>query len=960
MIFSAAARAEAISTGVPSHGMSDSALESLRAFSPAAARLLAARPSLARFLLRPPSLAAVTRVPLEPARVRRAVRLLRARVFVHTAAAEHAGGSPLVAARLWSKAADVVIALCAACAAREVEARLGAPIAEGKLIGRAVLALGKLGSQELNPSSDVDLLIAYARDGALDSGKASAHEWHVQWTRKLRALIHDVDEDGFAFRVDLDLRPEGTQGPLVNSVDALESYYERFGQTWERAALLRLRSVFDLDGVGAELLCRVRPFVFPRTVDARAVDELYAMKLRVTASADAEQLRHQGHSGGFDVKRGHGGIREVEFVVQAKQMLHGGKLAALRTGSIMELIERLEDFGLLPHQTAYDLSQAYTMLRRLEHALQYGEDRQTQLLPRAGAEHARVERAIIDAAHAPRRHVRPLSEVVEHHRERVHAAFQRLLGEGRDAPSEDARRAFDRSLDDELRQRALASLGFADAARALALVHLLERRRGSPLSPVAAKDAAAFAAGAHLLESVGRSPDPMAALARLPDLFSERVSRAAIMSVTKDKQTLALATRLLATSAPLSRLLARHHGIDELLARGASAPLTRLRRADVRAEIAIEAAARVAQPGDAADEEASLIAVRRSHSRRTLAIALPFFAARVDVTFVQMQLSTLADALLAEAVALAHKKISRRHGAIEGARFAVIGLGSLGGRELGFFRDLDLLFFYDAGEGNVVSSAPESSGAKPIGLPEHAARTAQQVIWALAAPLAEGACYQVDSRLRPSGAQGALTTSLATFQAYHAKTSASWERQALLRARFVAGDRELGLRAVEAARRAALCQPEPGLGSRLFDMRARMVAERAATSGLDLKMGEGGLADIEFAVQGLQLAHGANDPLVWTPSTRRGLARLARRGYLPRPWAHELMQAWRVLSQAREALTLVDDKREPAVSPTDARLELLVRAGVLGGVDGADAYQQLVHTAATVRDLTGRVLVRLG
>lgn len=889
-----------------------------------------ARPRLAKFLSRAPDLRALARVPLIPGRVRRAVRLLRARVFVHTARAEQAGRSPLETGRMWSDAADAAIALCATCAAREVEARWG-PSGNGTGMGRAVLALGKLGSRELNPSSDVDLLFAYERDA--DLGKTSAHEWHVQWVRKTRALLHDADEDGFAFRVDLDLRPEGTQGPLVNSVDALESYYERFGQTWERAALLRLRPVVDVNGIGAEVLRRVRPFVFPRSLDAKAVDELFAMKTRVTASAEGA---------GFDVKRGRGGIREVEFVVQANQMLQGGKLATLRAGNIVELLDKLEEHGLVPHKTAHELSEGYVLLRRIEHALQYGEDRQTQTLPEDGAERERVARAILDVV--GRRE--PFDLLLQRHRARVHDAFERVLGENREAPNENARRALDRTLDTESRRAALSALGFADAARALELVHLLERRRGSPLAPVEAKAADALDAGAHLIESVARSPDPMSALARLPDLFLERVPRASITAITHDKRTLALATRLLATSAPLSRLLARHHGLDEVLARGVGA--ARLRKSDVRAEIEVR---------HAGDEEARLVSMRRAHSRRTLAIALAFFGARVDAPGAGLALSTLADALLEEAVAMAHAKVRARYGAVAGASFAVIGLGSLGGRELGFFRDLDLLFVYDgAGDGD-GDAGGESDGAKRIGLGELAARWAQQVIWAVAAPLAEGACYAVDSRLRPSGGQGALTTSLATFASYHARDSAPWERQALLRARFVAGDRPLGLRAVNAAKSAALGRPpEPGLGQRLLDMRARMVAERAAPSGLDLKMGEGGLADVEFAVQGLQLAHGHTDPRVWSPSTRRALKILARRGHVSARWAHELDAAWRDLSRAREALALLDDKRAPAVSPTDARLDLLERAGVLE----PGAYARLATAAATVRDVTGRILIRLG
>ncbi len=928
-------------------------VEALRSFSPAAARIVEVRPRLARFAEgRVPfdghPADVLARVPLDEARVRRAVRLLRARVFVHTAAAEMHGASPLDTARLWSDAADAAISLCARLAAADTEAKLGAAVVDGEPVGRAIFALGKLGSRELNPSSDVDLLFAYARDGALASG-ASAHEWHVHFARGVRSLLHDVDDDGFAFRVDLDLRPEGSAGPLTNSVDALESYYERFGQTWERAALLRLRAVVDegaprgAEGVAAQVDKRLRPFVFPRSVDERAVDELFAMKHRVTASATAD---------GFDVKRGRGGIREVEFVVQAHQLLHGGKVPDLREGSTVELLERLEARGFLAHKTVADLRAGYVLLRRVEHALQYGEDRQTQILPEAGAEHDRVAAAVARAA-ALRR---PFDDVLTRTRARVHATFSRLLGEDRDAPSAEARRALDRTEPDAARTAALAALGFEDAARAFTLVRVLERRRGSPFAPEQARavtvtPAETAQAAAHLLDHVAKSPDPMSALARLPDLFLERVPRASLSRLTHDRRTLALATRLLATSAPLSRLLARHHGLDEILTR--PPPPSRLRRGQVRADLAAERAPqRTRAPAGAVDDvEQALVALRRVHGRRTLSVALSFFAGAADVSTAQLSLSALADGLLDEAVALAAERIDARHGRIAGMRFAVLALGSLGGREVGFFRDLDLFFVYDG-----AAADDESDGPRPVGAGEMAARTAQQVIWALSAPLAEGACYEVDPRLRPSGSQGALTTSLATFVDYHRRASAPWEKQALLRARFVAGDPDLGRAAVAAARRAALDAPPPaGLGARLLDMRARMVAERASPHGLDLKMGEGGLADVEFAVQGLQLAH-----RVWCPSTRRALRHLARRGHLAVATARALEDAWMELQTAREALALVDDRRAPAVTAGDARLDLLTRAGVIPGPGGAALYDRLAQAAATIRELSGRILLRLG
>ena len=863
---------------------------------------------------------------------------MRWRVFVHTAYAEARGLSPLQSGRLWSEFADAAMRLADRVVVHDLTARHGPPLdAQGAPIGRAVCALGKWGSRELNPSSDIDLLLVYGTDDGR-AGKLSPHEWFSSWARRIRSLLADADDDGFGFRVDFDLRPEGTTGPVVNSVDALESYYERFGQTWERAALLRLTPVIDTEGVGAAVVRRLVPFVFPKTVSMTAVDELFAMKQRVTAEAVGD---------GFDVKRGRGGIREVEFVAQSLQLLCGGRMPELRRGSTVDVLLVLEDAGLLPHAQVRMLIESYEYLRRVEHALQYVEDRQTQLLPHAGALRDRIAQSLAAFDVEPGHARRQFNATLEHHRRVVHEAFEALLGSGRHAPPPDARAALDRTSTDAERERALVALGFVDGARALSLLRVLERRRGSPLSPrvlVETPGAADFAA--HLVDQMGKSPDPLASLARLPDLFLEPLPRALLARLAEDKRLLSLVVRLLAVSAPLSRLLLRHQGLEAVLLRGLGAP--RLRHVAMRAELRDPIDVEATPP----DDEARLVRMRVVQARLSLPVALAFFAGRIDVTGASHRLSSIADVLLQEALTIAMERVARRHGALPGARFTVCAMGSLGGRELGFFRDVDLLFVYDG--------AGETTGPKPIGPSEWAARTAQQLIWALSAPLAEGACYPVDSRLRPSGNQGALTVSLDAFQAYHAQRSQLWERQALLRLRPVAGDASLGA-AIEAAARAAAFQPPPpALGMRLLDMRARMVAERTTPAGIDLKLGEGGIADVEFAVQGLQLAHGGRDPRLWCASTRRALARLARRGYLPRDDAATLRTALDEISRAREAIALIDDKRAVAVTRTDPRLEMMVRARLVSDVrDGEALYDRLVGAAARIREVSSRVLVRL-
>ncbi len=915
-------------------------LERLRALSPIAARWLDADPRLARFFDRAPSTTGVLRTSEKSAR--KVLRLLRKRTLVHTAWQELVlGASPLVTARLWSDIADAALVVADRVAFSETTKKLG-PMAPA----RAVLALGKLGSRELNPSSDVDIVCVYGSDDAAGF-EMSPHEWFTAWARRLRSILADVEDDGFVFRVDFDLRPEGTRGPLVNSVNAMESYYERFGRTWERAALLRRRPRGDVAGAGAAVIKRLQPFVFRKSIDPKIVDELYAMKAQVTSSTSKD--------GVFDVKRGRGGIREVEFIAQSLQLLHGGRLKALRgpldTASTLLLLDEL---GLLPHATALGLVERYETLRRIEHALQLGEDRQTQELKDDGFDRDRTAVAVAQALTRPGQPVR-FDDVLRELRAFVHDAFDRHLGEGRDAAPDVVKVALDADANDDARAKALEGAGFGDGVRALSILHSLERKRGALLSPSSLRDLPVRRLAERLVEHLGQSVDPMEALARLPDVFATRPHPAVVEALLSgDGRAVGVVARILALSAPLSRSLARlarNGGVDDALLFGlrsrrlSSVALDRLLAPHGKDDDGVD------------DDEEDLRRLQRLQQELVFAAALPFLAGRITVVAAQQRLSGVACAILRAAVVVGERRLRRRHGGVPGLRFSVLALGSLGGRELGFFRDLDLAFVYDVDGGDDDAA---SDGARSVLAPEWATRMAQQVLWVLQAPLDGAALYPVDTRLRPSGSQGALTTSLSRFRAYHATESALWERQALLRLRAVAGDRALGRAVVDVVGGALRKPPPDGLGLRLLDMRARMVAERADDKGLDVKMGEGGLADVEFAVQGAQLFAAARDPAVLLTSTRRALSRLARRGHLSAKDAAALREGLDVLVQAREALSLVDDARAAAVGRNDARLDKVAKSGALPfAKDGDGAWRKLVETMAVVREVSGRILMRL-
>ncbi len=925
--------------------------DALRRLSPIAARMMKAWPSLARAVDVPPSPKSLERGPLNQAR--QALRRFRRRMIIHTAARELGGASPLDTARRWTQFADVAVAVADRVAVAETCARFGAIDT-----GRTILALGKHGSEELNPSSDIDIVCVYGDDGAVSERGASAHEWHTEWARRLRAVLADIDDDGFVFRVDFDLRPEGTRGPLVNSVDAFEAYYERFGRMWERVALLRMRAVVDVGGVGADVVKRLRPFVFRRAFDARIIDELFGMKSRLTDVA-ARTL-----TTGIDVKRGVGGIREVEFVAQSLILLHAGRVPALRelqAKPVTELLFALEHYGLLPFRTAHELVEAYVLLRRVEHAIQLGEDRQSQLLEGSGDERARVKAWIELSLTYASNGTRPdFDDVFGAATAAVHDAFVRHLGEARNDAPEDVRTALDLDEDDERCREALTRLGFADPSRTAEFLRILERRRGGPFSPAQRADPRTRRFVERMLEQVSRSVDPMAAMARLLDVFPGR-AHPALLERLSDDRSLAALTRLLAMSAPLSRSLAR-------LARLGRVDDTLLFALDARRP-SLQALSRLMRD-DADDDEAAVFRLWRGKQEAIFSAALPFMArvasapdafdasvVSAEGTFVveaQRRLSLVAEACVRQALLVGLRRVARRHGHPPAARFAILALGSFGGRELGFFRDLDLAFVYD-GDDDALTD-----GARPIATSEWAVRLGQQILWVLTSPVAADPLYPVDTRLRPSGSQGALTTSLARFRAYHATESALWERQALLRLRPVAGDADLGRETVAVARAALRREVHVPIGASLVDMRERMRKERGAKTGLDLKLGAGGIADIEFAVQGAQIAAAAKDPAVLVPSTRRALMRLSARGHLRPIDAEVLHLGLNRLVRVRELMHIVDDLRDAVVYPDDDRVSMLALSGALGAdVSVHEAIAELSGVMAHISEVSREVLRRL-
>ena len=777
--------------------------------------------------------------------------------------------------------------------------------------GFCVLGMGKLGGRELNFSSDIDVIYVYERDGSTSggaSGQTEAFQFYAKLAERLGRLLSEVSDEGFVFRVDPDLRPEGRTGPLVNSLNAMEAYYESYGRTWERQALIKARPCAGDLSVGEACLERLRPFVWRRSVDLETVESITSMK----ASLD-QQTRSRGQFE-RDLKLGRGGIRTVEFVIQSLQLLQGGRDPALRSRSSLPALDRLLFAGHLSARDHQALGEAYAFLRRAEHRIQLVDDRQTHRLPAPGPERLRLARAMGFTGSSAELE---FSAALERHRDAVEAAAARRFG--REAPVETRPELFtalDREALEPARLEALEALGLSQPAQALAALRRLERRPWSPLGRAAPEELRGLMA--TLLTELGDSPDPDQGLAHLAEYLSA-LPRSASEGYLRLLQTQPPVRRLLLSlfggSDFLSRYFLRHPELLDLLVMRGHAAL----RYDADQLMASLSPRLAALPPE--DEEAQLAELRRFRHETFLRIGLADISGALDTEGVLRALSALAEVLIAPCVALATRWAEGRWGRPldpEGGPvgFTVVGLGKLGGRELGYGSDLDLLFLYE--------QAGKSSGGRSgqVSAQEYFIRLTQRLLSYLGTPMAEGRLYEVDTRLRPSGNQGLLVTSLPAFEAYHQATPALWERQALTRARPLLGPAALRARAGLALERAAYRHPHsPGEVRRaLWEMRSRVEEEIGQEDrGLNPKAGRGGLIDIEFLTQQLQLIHGGATPRLRTPSTLRALSRLQGAGLLAPQSSASLSGAYLFLRRLENRLRLLHDRpirHLPAPGPT--------------------------------------------
>lgn len=798
---------------------------------------------------------------------------------------------------------------------------------EKRPIPFTIFGMGKLGGRELNYSSDVDVIYVYGTDRGIAADGRTPHEWFAGAAARITRSLAEVTEDGVAFRVDLDLRPEGKRGPPVNSLRSLEVYYESYGATWERAAWLRARAIAGDAALGATVLASMEPFMYRRWLDYATIDAIREMKERIDREARAKSAK----GAPFDVKLGRGGIRELEFFVQTLQLVNAGKRPEVRATHTLDALERLTAAGLVKEPERERLAAAWEFLRRLEHRLQARELAQTHSLPDDDA-----ERGVIAATMALGRDPQKLAAEIALHTGAVSDAFDGLFRDktrkAKEASGPETALLSDPDLAPDAGRALAEGLGlFADPGAA---AEAFARIRGGPARSRQKESAFRYLAriAPPLFEELSVSPDADAAVRNLEGFLSKIGGRTTLLALLAEHSpTVTLLVRLFGASDHLAAtFIARPELLDVLFGSGHTRSVRR------RPELRAEARAMV----DAGtDHEARLDAIRRFRISELLRVGMADLWGGLELTSVQRQLSDVADAVIEQSLAVAAGDDGPTRAPPPG--FVVLGFGRLGGREMAYSSDVDLVFLHDG----------EIPGAPPV---DSLPKLAQRFLSAVSAPTREGIAYRVDTRLRPSGSSGPLVVTTAALLRYHRDSARVWERQAWLRARPIAGDRRVWRR-VHRALFDSVLREDPGppaLAAEIASMREKMEREsgrEVAGKRVNVKAGRGGLVDAEFAAQLLQLAFGRRDRSLLSPSTGAALRRAAKSGRLDPATRDALVSGYQFLTHLENRLRVVTGRPEDDVPDDPAAWSALARRSRLAGGDGARLREDYVAVTSSVR-----------
>jgi len=838
--------------------------------------------------------------PATPAACRSALRRLREQTFCALMVRDLAGLASfqeIVAAM--SELADLTVGVAYRSVATDLAETYGVPVdaATGLPQEMMIVAMGKLGGGELNVSSDIDLVMLYGTEGETSGRrKFSHHEFYGKLTQRMVSVLSEIDGDGYVFRTDLRLRPDGDAGPLAWSLDAFERYLITQGREWERYAWLKARAIdvraFDGSDVAPQLQTLEslhRPFVYRKYFDFDALAALRGLRERIRRDWERRALARSGVDSAHHIKLGNGGIREIEFVVQLNQLIRGGRMPTLQVRGLLAALHAERAAGLLTPQAAAGLEAAYLFLRRTEHMLQYREDEQTHLLPSDPALRARLGQAM---GMTPTDFEHTLAQHRAFVHEQFHNAF-RIAGIAEQTDGVPVR--IPQDSDTQLVEHVQAVFGETGEALLRRAESLRTSQRIRSLSETSQRRVETLLPAA--VRAASQTDTPQVTATRLFDLIEQIAPRSAYLALLAEyPDTLARVARMMAASAWAAHYLTQHPLLLDGLIDSTSL-LDPLDFSHIAQQLRHTLDA-CRLPDGQADMERQMDLMRDAQRQASFQLLAQDLAGRLTVESLGDQLSALADMLLAETLHRVWLQVRRGNLAHDDApRFAVIAYGKLGGKELGYESDLDLVFLYD----DEREDAPETY-----------VRLSRRIISWLSTMTASGRLYDVDLRLRPDGDAGLLAVSVSAFDSYQREHAWAWEHQALTRARFCAGDARIGQR-FEGIRRDILMRArDPAvLRGEVCAMRERiLLGHPNPTELFDLKHDRGGMVDVEFVTQYLVLCYAPVRPeLVGNLGNITLLKMLGEAGIISMALANQAGDAYRNLRRIQHKLRLQGAER---------------------------------------------------
>ncbi|HEY8066062.1 MAG TPA: bifunctional [glutamine synthetase] adenylyltransferase/[glutamine synthetase]-adenylyl-L-tyrosine phosphorylase [Methylosinus sp.] len=796
--------------------------------------------------------------------------------------------------------------------------------------GWIFLAMGKEGAYELNYSSDIDIIVLFDRARARVAQPGEDVDLFVKMTKRIVRILSDITPDGYVFRVDLRLRPDPGATAIAIPLEAAFSYYESMGQNWERAAFIKARAAAGDIPAGEAFLEELSPFVWRRNFDFAAIADVHSIKRQIHAFKGHGAIAALGH----DLKLGRGGIREIEFFAQTQQLITGGRNPALRGRATLETLDALVANGWIEPRVRDDLSDAYLFLRDVEHRLQMVADKQTHVLPRDETDALRIARMMGFAT------LEAFTHALVARLETVQSHYSHLFESAPQLSSQTGNLVFTGGEDDPGTLETLARLGFAHPKTVTETIRGWHFGRYPATRSTKARERLTELTPA-LLEALAATENADKAFLAFDRLLAGLPAGVQLFSVlVSNPRLLGLLTAITGAAPKLAATISRRPRVLDAVLEPAF-----FEQLPGEAELAASFQRSLAETRS---YEEALDAARVFGQEQKFLIGVRILTGALSVAEAGLAYARLAECVIAALLPRVEAEFARAHGRIEGGRAAVVALGKLGGREMTAASDLDLMLLYDA------DPHAESEGERPLAAAAYYARLTQRLIAALSAPMAQGLLYEVDFRLRPSGSKGPLAVSLRAFEDYHAHEAWSWEHMALTRARVVAGPGDFSAE-VETAIRAALTRPRDAakLAADVRDMRARLEREKPAKSAWDLKQAPGGLIDVEFVTQYLELRHAAAHPDTLSPTTRVALERLSAHGLLDARAAATLTQAASLYQGLTQLLRLaIDSDFDPAEAPRGL-VALLLRAG-----ESPD-MKQLEALLAETRASTRAILVSL-